>query len=176
MGYHWRHLPHLLALFPGKLHARKEKDSQGPTTASISPSMAGHQVLKAVANEALSGSSHAANGHNFNRRLKTISRSIVHKTDMQCMAMHLPLQVCLPDRFIERGCSNLSCPPAYNPDGDSVPAYSPPEGASKVKPVLNYAEIPPPGPPPSHSEGGPSQKAPEVVITPPAATSSSYPQ
>jgi hypothetical protein len=65
---------------------------------------------------------------------------------------------------------------AYNPDGDSVPAYTPPEGGSKAKPVQSYAEIPPPGPPPSQSDEGPSYKAPEVVITPPEASSSSYPR
>jgi len=69
-------------------------------------------------------------------------------------------------------------PPAYNPDGDNVPAYTPPEGASKANPSQNYAEIPPPGPPPSNSnsEEGPSHKAPAVVITPPQAASSSYPR
>jgi hypothetical protein len=76
---------------------------------------------------------------------------------------------------VKAQCSDLSCP-AYNPDGDHVPAYTPPEGASKVKPAQNYAEIPPPGPPPSHSEGGPSHKAPDMAITPPGASSSSYPR
>jgi len=67
-------------------------------------------------------------------------------------------------------------PPAYNPDGDNVPAYTPPEGASKVNPAQNYAEIPPPGPPPSHSEEGPSQKGPVVTVTPPEASSSLDPR
>jgi len=67
-------------------------------------------------------------------------------------------------------------PPAYNPNAENVPAYTPPEGASKINPTQNYAEIPPPGPPPSHSENGPSSKAPGVTITAPEAASTSYPR
>ncbi len=65
-------------------------------------------------------------------------------------------------------------PPAYNPDAENVPAYTPPEGASKINPTQNYADIPPVGPPPSHSQSGPSPKAPEIAVTAPESASTSY--
>jgi len=65
-------------------------------------------------------------------------------------------------------------PPAYNRDADNAPAYTPPQGASKINPSQNYAEMPPPGSPPPHSGGGASSKAPEVTMTTPEAVATSY--
>ena len=176
MGRYCRHLRLLLSLFLRKLSPRKEKNEKGSGTFRISQSMPIRQYFPQIGINPLSGSSLADNAHNLDHPLRMTCPSTVCKTAMQCTAMPLRLQVCLTLLLKRnRPHSDLPCP-AYHPDGDNVPAYTPPEGASKANPAQSYAEIPPPGPPPSHSEEGPSHKGPVVIVTPPEASSSFGPR
>lgn len=175
MGHYCWHLHPLPSLFPRRLFPRTEKNEKGIGASRISQSMPIRQCFAQIGNNSPSGSSLGANAHDSNHLLRMICPSTVRKTAMQCTAMHLLLQVCLTPFFKNPPHSDRPCP-AYNPDGDNVPAYTPPEGASKANPAQSYAEIPPPGPPPSHSEEGPSSKWPVVTVTPPEASSSSDPR
>ncbi|ROT43603.1 hypothetical protein SODALDRAFT_327809 [Sodiomyces alkalinus F11] len=57
------------------------------------------------------------------------------------------------------GMGSMPPPPVYDPSAPRPPAYSPPEGGSKVNPTQQQSGpstsqeyAPPPGPPPSHSQ------------------------
>ena len=95
MGHHCRNLRHLPCLLPHRSPPCTEKDEQGISTSSISPSMPIIEALISIANPSLSGFSLAVNAHDLNHLLRIIFHSTVHKTDMQCTVMRLHLQVCV---------------------------------------------------------------------------------
>jgi hypothetical protein len=170
MGHHRRHLPHSRHLPHFRIHARKETDSERTSSTCLSSSTFSSAGCRRLLTYTCQWLLNRRQREQFETPQNTAP---FYRTqvgyNMPDFRPPPPGQSPPHYRFSTAKLTET----AYNPDTDYVPAYSPPEGGSKINPSQSYAEVPPAGPPPSHSRAESSAKSPTVTPPSPEASASS---